>query len=226
MNTRLIKVGGTFIVTLIVVYMSSHWWMSLFIQAVAQKGVPLHAFSFTEMIQIYIMIILFCTFCITSPVLFYQLWAFIAPGLKGVERQFIYRYSLISFLLFLIGIALAYWLIFPLIVQFSFNLSKLMSIEPVIGFKQYLTELLRWLLCFGIIFQLPVLFIGLAKFELIDAVMLRPYRKYVYFSCFVLASLIAPPDLMLNILLALPLILLFELSMFILRFTKPYDQSI
>lgn len=103
-------------------------------------------------------------------------WAFIAPGLKDIERQFVYKYSLISVLLFLIGIALAYWLIFPLIIQFSFNLSQLMSIDPVIGFKQYLTELLRWLLFFGIIFQLPILFIGLAKFELIDATMLRPYR--------------------------------------------------
>lgn len=97
-----------------------------------------------------------------------------------------------------------------------------MSIDPVIGFKQYLTELLRWLLFFGIIFQLPILFIGLAKFELIDATMLRPYRKYVYFGCLVLASLIVPPDVLLNILLSFPLILLFELSMFIIRFTKPY----
>lgn len=149
-------------------------------------------------------------------------WAFIAPGLKDIERQFVYKYSLISVLLFLTGIALAYWLIFPLIIQFSFNLSQLMSIDPVIGFKQYLTELLRWLLFFGIIFQLPILFIGLAKFELIDATMLRPYRKYVYFGCFVLASLIAPPDVLLNILLSFPLILLFQLSMFIIRFTKPY----
>lgn len=182
----------------------------------------LHAFSFTEMIQIYIMIILFCTLCLISPILFYQLWAFIAPGLKDIERQFVYKYSLISVVLFLTGIALAYWLIFPLIVQFSFNLSQLMSIDPVIGFKQYLTELLRWLLFFGVIFQLPILFIGLAKFELIDVTMLRPYRKYVYFGCFVLASLIAPPDIMLNILLSLPLILLFELSMLIIRFTKPH----
>ncbi|EIZ4622539.1 twin-arginine translocase subunit TatC [Staphylococcus pseudintermedius] len=222
MRARLIKIGMTFGLVLIVVYISSHWWIQPFIHAIAQNGVQLHAFSFTEMIQIYIMIILFCTLCIVSPVVFYQLWAFIAPGLKDIERQFVYKYSLISVLLFLIGIALAYWLIFPLIIQFSFNLSQLMSIDPVIGFKQYLTELLRWLLFFGVIFQLPILFIGLAKFELIDATMLRPYRKYVYFGCFVLASLIAPPDVMLNILLSFPLILLFELSMFIIRFTKPY----
>ncbi len=98
----------TFGLVLIVVYISSHWWIQPFIHAIAQNGVQLHAFSFTEMIQIYIMIILFCTLCIVSPVIFYQLWAFIAPGLKDIERQFVYKYSLISVLLFLTGIALAY----------------------------------------------------------------------------------------------------------------------
>ncbi len=88
----------TFGLVLIVVYISSHWWIQPFIHAIAQNGVQLHAFSFTEMIQIYIMIILFCTLCIVSPVIFYQLWAFIAPGLKDIERQFVYKYSLISVL--------------------------------------------------------------------------------------------------------------------------------
>ncbi|MCG7340718.1 twin-arginine translocase subunit TatC [Staphylococcus auricularis] len=221
LRSRLIKIGVAFVIALLAVYISSHWWMDTFIHAITQHDIDLHAFSFTEMIQIYLMIILFCTLCVVSPVLFYQLWAFIEPGLKAVERQFVYKYSFLSVLLFLTGIVLAYVVIFPLIIRFSLNLSQLMSIQPVIGFKQYLTELLRWLLFFGIIFQLPILFIGLTKLDLIDAQMLKPYRKYVYFICFVVASLIAPPDLFLNILLSLPLILLFELSMFVIRFTKP-----
>ncbi|HEB0088679.1 TPA: twin-arginine translocase subunit TatC, partial [Staphylococcus aureus] len=107
----------------------------------------------------------------------------------------------------------------PIIIQFALKLSLTLNISPVIGFKAYLVELIRWLFTFGILFQLPILFIGLAKFGLIDITSLKHYRKYIYFACFVLASIIAPPDLTLNILLTLPLILLFEFSMFIVKFT-------
>ncbi|WP_111689290.1 twin-arginine translocase subunit TatC [Staphylococcus aureus] len=130
---RLVKILLSFVITVIVVYVSSFWWMTPFITYITRAHVSLHAFSFTEMIQIYVMIIFFIAFCFISPVMFYQLWAFIAPGLHNNERQFIY--------------------------------------------------------------------------------------KYIYFACFVLASIIAPPDLTLNILLTLPLILLFEFSMFIVKFT-------
>lgn len=109
------------------------------------------------------------------------------------------------------------WL--SIIIQFALKLSLTLNISPVIGFKAYLVELIRWLFTFGILFQLPILFIGLAKFGLIDITSLKHYRKYIYFACFVLASIIAPPDLTLNILLTLPLILLFEFSMFIVKFT-------
>ena len=80
---------------------------------------------------------------------------------------------------------------FPLIINFSLTLSEVLSIEPVIGFKAYLHELIRWLLIFGVLFQLPTLFMGLAKFDLIDVNELKHYRKYIYFGCFVVASIIA-----------------------------------
>ncbi|SHC95428.1 Sec-independent periplasmic protein translocase [Staphylococcus argenteus] len=76
----------------------------------------LHAFSFTEMIQIYVMIIFFIAFCLISPIMFYQLWAFVAPGLHDNERQFIYKYSLFSVLLFSFGVAFAFYIGFPMII--------------------------------------------------------------------------------------------------------------
>ena len=168
--------------------------MTPFITYITRAHVSLHAFSFTEMIQIYVMIIFFIAFCFISPVMFYQLWAFIAPGLHNNERQFIYKYSFFSVLLFCAGVAFAFYVGFPMIIQFALKLSLTLNISPI-------------------------LFMGLAKFGLIDTTSLKHYRKYIYFACFVLASIIAPPDLTLNILLTLPLILLFEFSMFIVKFT-------
>ncbi|MCG9803351.1 twin-arginine translocase subunit TatC [Staphylococcus argenteus] len=216
---RLVKILLSFIIAVIIVYISSFWWMTLVISYITRAHVTLHAFSFTEMIQIYVMIIFFIAFCLISPIMFYQLWAFVAPGLHDNERQFIYKYSLFSVLLFSFGVAFAFYIGFPMIIQFALKLSSTLNISPVIGFKAYLVELIRWLFTFGILFQLPILFVGLAKFGLIDIASLKHYRKYIYFACFVLASIIAPPDITLNILLALPLILLFEFSMFIVKFT-------
>ena len=157
------------------------------------------------MIQIYVMIIFFVALCLIVPFVFYQLWAFIAPGLHQNERLFIYRYSIWCAGLFILGVLFAFYIGFPLVINFSLNLSEMLHI--------------RLLFVFGILFQLPTLFMGLARFDLIDVHQLGKYRKYIYFGCFVAASIIAPPDITLNLLLTLPIILLFEFSMFIAKIT-------
>ncbi len=220
MRHRLVVVFIAFIISVIIVYISSHWWIQSLIRYIKRAHVTLHTFSFTETIQIYVMIIFTVAICIIIPIIFYQLWSFVAPGLHAYERQFIYKYSFFCAILFISGIAFAFFIGFPMIINFSENLSHLLSIDQVIGFKAYLGELIRWLLVFGFIFQLPILFMGLAHFGLIDVTQLGRYRKYVYFACFVAASIIAPPDLILNLVLTLPLIILFEISMFIAKITS------
>lgn len=219
LRQRLVRIFIAFIIATIIIYISSHWWIKPFLHYIKRSDVTLHTFSFTETIQIYIMIIFSVALCIIAPIIFYQLWAFIAPGLHSYERKFIYKYSIFCAGLFLIGVVFAFFIGFPLIINFSINLSDALSIEPIIGLKAYLGELIRWLLVFGFLFQIPVLFMGLAHFGLIDPHHLGKYRKYIYFACFVVASIIAPPDLVLNLLLTLPLILLFEFSMLIAKIT-------
>ncbi|MBO1198703.1 twin-arginine translocase subunit TatC [Staphylococcus simiae] len=219
LRQRIVTILVCFVISVVIVYISSFWWMTSFISYITRAHVVLHAFSFTEMIQIYVMVIFFIALCLVSPVIFYQLWSFVSPGLHHHERHFIYKYSIFSALLFIVGVVFAFYIGFPLIINFSLKLSATLHIDPVIGFKAYLGELIRWLLVFGVLFQLPILFMGLAKFGLIDAHALKHYRKYIYFACFVTASIIAPPDLTLNILLTLPLILLFEFSMLIVKIT-------
>ena len=220
MRHRLVVIFIAFIISVIIVYISSHWWIQSLIRYIKRAHVTLHTFSFTETIQIYVMIIFTVAICIIIPIIFYQLWSFVAPGLHAYERQFIYKYSFFCAILFISGVAFAFFIGFPMIINFSENLSHLLSIDQVIGFKAYLGELIRWLLVFGFIFQLPILFMGLALFGLIDVTQLGRYRKYVYFACFVAASIIAPPDLILNLVLTLPLIILFEISMFIAKITS------
>lgn len=211
--------------SIIIVYISSHWWIHPFIHYIKRANIVLHAFSFTEMIQIYVMIIFFVALCLIIPIIFFQLWSFIAPGLHKQEQYFIIKYSVWCGILFLLGITFAFFIGFPLLIRFSLNLSSILDISPTIGFKEYLSELLRWLFIFGLLFQLPTLFLGLSKFDLIDVDSLGHYRKYIYFFSFVLASIIAPPDITLNILLTLPILLLFEFSMMIAKLTQKKNNS-
>ena len=219
LRRRLTKILISFLVTSLLVYISSKWWITTFVYHIKHTQVVLHTFSFTEMIQIYILIISFVALCFTLPIIFYQLWAFISPGLHRRERLFIYKYSILCTVLFFLGVGFAYIIGFPLIIKFSLTLSKIMYIQPMIGFNAYLHELIRWLFIFGIVFQLPVVCIGLVKIDLIDIKQLHQYRKYIYFTCFIIASILAPPDITLNLFLTLPLIILFELSLLLAKIT-------
>lgn len=206
-------------------YFTSHWWLPSFIRLITPGKVFLHTFSYTELIQLYIKVIFFVSLCISSPFVFYQIWRFIVPGLRQHERNFVWRYSLGSLILFVCGILLSYFLVFPYIIQWSYRLAVMMHIQPVIGMRQYLVELIRWLLTFGVLFQIPIILHGLAYLQIFDITEYRHYRKYIYFISFVLASVIAPPDLMLNIILTLPIVVLFELSMVIVRWTHHRHTS-
>ena len=171
MRHRLVVIFIAFIISVIIVYISSHWWIQSLIRYIKRAHVTLHTFSFTETIQIYVMIIFTVAICIIIPIIFYQLWSFVAPGLHAYERQFIYKYSFSVQFIYFRG-CLCLFIGFPMIINFSENLSHLLSIDQVIGFKAYLGELIRWLLVFGFIFQLPILFMGLAHFGLIDVTQL------------------------------------------------------
>lgn len=219
LRRRLINILISFLITLPLVYISSKWWITTFVYHIKRTQVVLHTFSFTEMIQIYILIISFVTLCLVLPIIFYQLWAFISPGLHRRERFFIYKYSLLCTALFIIGVGFAYTIGFPLIIKFSLTLSKTMYIQPMIGFNAYLHELIRWLFIFGVVFQLPIFCMGLVKMDVIDIKQLHQYRKYIYFTCFIIASILAPPDITLNLFLTLPLIILFEISILLTKIT-------
>ncbi len=179
------------------------------------ESIQMHAFQVTDPLKIYLMVIMIIGFVIVLPVILYQIWAFVSPGLYSNERKLTLSYIPIVMLLMLLGMAFSYFILVPYIIQFTFELSEDMGIETTIGINQYFGFLFRTVLPFGLIFQMPILVLFLTQLGLLTPMFLKKNRKYAYFILLVVAALIAPPDLMTHIMLTIPMIVLYEISIYI-----------
>ncbi|MHC0551782.1 twin-arginine translocase subunit TatC [Salinicoccus sp. CNSTN-B1] len=179
------------------------------------ESIQMHAFQVTDPLKIYLMVIMIIGFVIVLPVILYQIWAFVSPGLYSNERKLTLSYIPIVMLLMLLGMAFSYFILVPYIIQFTFELSEDIGIETTIGINQYFGFLFRTVLPFGLIFQMPILVLFLTQLGLLTPMFLKKNRKYAYFILLVVAALIAPPDLMTHIMLTIPMIVLYEISIYI-----------
>lgn len=179
------------------------------------RSMQMHAFQVTDPLKIYLLVIIIIAFVIVLPVIMYQLWAFVSPGLYGNERKLTLSYIPIVMVLMLAGMAFGYFILVPYIIDFTFQLSDEMGIETTIGINQYFGFLVRTVLPFGLIFQMPILVLFLTQLGIITPMFLKKNRKYAYFILLVIAALIAPPDLMTHVMLTIPMIILYEISIYI-----------
>lgn len=150
---------------------------------------------------------------IAIPLLLYQLWAFIAPGLYRSERKLILPLLLSSSLLFYLGVAFAYYVVFPLIFGFFVNIAP-DNITLATDISSYLDFVLTLFFAFGVAFEIPVAIVLLCWTGVTDAQSLKQKRPYVIVLTFILGMLLTPPDILSQTLLAIPMCLLFEVGVF------------
>ena len=167
----------------------------------------------------YLKVSFFAAFFLTCPFILIQIWKFIAPGLYEHEKSAIVPYLVITPILFLLGGMLVYYLIMPLAIKFflsfeSAGLSTNLPIQLEAKVNEYLSLVMKLIFAFGISFQLPVVLSLLARIGFIDAKFLKQRRKYVVVIIFAAAALLTPPDPITQIGLAVPLLILYELSIF------------
>ena len=173
----------------------------------------------------YLKVSFFTAFFVTCPYILMQIWKFIAPGLYKHEKIAILPYLILTPILFFIGGMLVYYLIMPLAIKFflsfeSTGLSTNLPIQLEAKVNEYLSLIMKLIFAFGISFQLPVVLSLLARVGLIDSEFLKQRRKYVVVIIFAAAALLTPPEPITQIGLAIPLLILYELSIFSVKFIE------
>lgn len=156
---------------------------------------------------------------ISVPVLLWHIWAYIAPGLHKNEKQFLIPIFLFSPLLFILGAAFAFYVLFPFVFKFFLEINESATVPTVLlpSIKGYLAFSVGLLKVFGLAFQLPLVLVGLNRIGLLSKQAAIKSRRYVIIGVFVLAAILTPPDVLSQVLLALPMLLLFEISLFFMR---------
>jgi sec-independent protein translocase protein TatC len=150
------------------------------------------------------------------PFILYQLWAFISPGLYRREKKYILPYLFVSSFFFLLGAVFCYFIVFPVIFRFFLSFAS-NEIRPLPSIREYLTFTLKLLLGFGLLFQWPALVFFLSRMGVVSSSFLARNRKYAILLIFVAAAILTPPDLVSQLLLAGPLILMYEGSIWMAK---------
>jgi len=178
----------------------------------------------SDILMVYLMIASVVALAATMPVAAHQVWRYISPGLTAKERKLTLAYVPALFILFIIGISFGYFILFPLVMSFLMSLSDDMF-TTFFTTEKYFRFLLNMTLPFGFLFELPVVIMFLTSLGIINPYLLTKIRKYAYFVLIITSVLITPPDFISDILVIIPLLLLYESSITLSKFVYIRQQK-
>ncbi|MCJ7841361.1 twin-arginine translocase subunit TatC [Lederbergia sp. NSJ-179] len=215
LRKRLVIIVVFFVLATLIGFFLSQPIIRFLQNASAVQDLTMNAFKPTDPFKVYMQMTFLIGIILTSPVILYQLWAFISPGLLAKERKVTLSYIPVSVLLFLAGISFSYFILFPFVIKFMFELSGNMGIQTTIGINEYFQFLFQITIPFGLLFQLPVVLLFLTRLGIITPQYLSKIRKYAYFVLLVIAAFITPPDVISHMMVTVPLLILYEISVWI-----------
>lgn len=208
LRTRLIITLAAFIIFFIVGFMFVE---EIYNWLVRDLEVKLIVLGPSDILWVYFMLAAVIAFAGTIPVLATQVWLFIKPALKPIERKVSLSYIPALFILFIVGLSFGYFVIFPTVMSFLIELGGEMMVTNFTA-EKYFRFIFNTTIPFGVLFELPVVMMFLTSLGIINPYVLSKIRKYAYFVLIIIAILISPPDIMSDFLVAVPLIFLYEIS--------------
>ncbi len=169
----------------------------------------------TETFMSYMKVCLLTGFLLSAPVLLYQLWSFISAGLYRKERRLVLRTLPLSLLLFFLGCVFSYAVLVPISLQFLLSYGSEELINQSVRVESYLNLLIVMLVLMGLVFQIPLLMVVLTQTNLLTTEFFKNKRRYFIVAAFIFAAVITPPDYVSQILVAIPMLLLFEVGLYL-----------
>ena len=190
------------------------------------EGSTLQYIGVPEAFLTYLKLSLFGGLVVAMPVILYQIWRFVAPGLYQREKRYVIPFVFFSMVFFLAGASFCYYIVFPFVFRFfmSFSGGSLLAMPAI---RQYLSFVTRLLIAFGLVFEMPIFFFFLGRVGLVNYKALARQRRMAVVLVFLGAALLTPPDVISQMMLAGPLMILFELSIQIVRITgkRPSEEQ-
>ena len=192
------------------------------------KGATMIATSVISPFMVPLKIMFVCAFLMALPVVLWQVWAFVAPGLYSHEKKLVLPLVIFSTLLFFVGVAFCYFVVFGKVFAFIQNFAP-KSITAAPDIEAYLDFVLSMFLAFGLAFEVPVVVVVLARMGLVSIEKLKVFRSYFIVVAFVVAAVVTPPDVVSQLSLAIPMCLLYEIGIWAaqvyIRVTKAPEES-
>ncbi len=227
LRTRLVRAAAAFlIVFLCLMPFASHIYdlLAAPMMQTLPQGTRMIATGVVTPFFVPIKVTMMAAFVVALPFILWQAWAFIAPGLYAHEKRLAAPLVIASTLLFLLGMAFCYFFVFRTVFTFITQFAP-KSIAPAPDIEQYLAFVMTMFLAFGMTFEVPVVVILLVKAGLVTVDKLKEIRSYVIVGAFVVAAVITPPDVTSQIMLALPMCLLYEAGILVARFMSPRPDA-
>lgn len=188
------------------------------------KGATLIATNVISPFVVPLKITLMASFLVALPVVLYQVWAFVAPGLYSHEKKMVLPLVISSTLLFLIGVAFCYFFVFGQVFRFIQGFAP-KSITAAPDIEAYLSFVLTMFIAFGAAFEVPIAVVVLARLGVVDIVALKKFRSYFIVIAFIVAAVLTPPDVVSQLALAIPMCLLYEVGIWAAQIFIRHTQA-
>lgn len=188
------------------------------------KGATLIATSVISPFMVPLKIMLMSAFLLALPVVLWQVWAFVAPGLYNHEKKLVLPLVISSTVLFFIGVAFCYFFVFGQVFAFIQSFAP-KSITAAPDIEAYLSFVLTMFLAFGLAFEVPIVVIVLARMRIVSVQKLKEFRGYFVVLAFIIAAIVTPPDVVSQLALALPMVLLYEIGIWAAQLFIKHTQA-
>ena len=208
----------------LVFYFAADTLMTMLLSPITARGIEVIYTAMSEALATKMKVSFIASVVVVSPVIFWQIWAFIKPALYPHEKRSVRLLFAVTVFLFLLGVAFCYGAVYMLAVDFFLVSGENLAV-PMLSIDKYVSFLFGFVVPFGLAFELPVALYLTTRFGLTSYQTLAPKRKYMILAVAVIAAILTPPDVVSQIMLSVPILLLFELSLQICRWVKPRSQN-